>query len=390
MARKKQSVRPAQSTDLRFGGKLRSEQLREHVMQRLSTMQDGEKLPSERALALETGLSLLTVNKVLANLATLGLVSRRQGSGTYAIKANPELAGTPGNFAGAPPAGRSLRLIRFVVRDLGAISERGTTLYLAQFYRGVCEAARADGVEVLPTPFSIGPDNVEMLPEDAFAQPNVEGLIFVECEVPDYRPLWRFLEGGKRIVGMEFAAPEQGLCSVLFDNVSGTRMMTEHALKLGHRRLCFVGPDGYVGQPLDERLEGFRTAVREAGLAPEAGRVMLSSYAERFAKVRAILAEPAETRPTAFIGYSDAYLEQVVRAARELNLKIPEDLSVAGFGGGWIQEPHAPLKADTVVFDEVEMGRKAYRLLKSGAKGVVKREPARAIFNGSMMAPGAY
>ena len=368
---------------LQFSGQLRSEQLRDHLLRLMRKMQTGEKLPSERRIAKDTGLSLLTVNKVLANLAALGLVERRLGAGTYIRPPKP--AGGAEQLAAS---GKRMRVLRFVVREVGSILEGRADHYLGRFFRGVCEAAREDGLEVLPTPYSLDPEGLELLPADAFEQPSVEGLIFAECNVPDYRPLWKFLAEGRRVVGMDFSAPEQGLSSVMFDNIAGMRGVTEHCLRLGHRRLCFLGSGRYAGQPKEERMAGFRQAIQEAGLAPSAGTLLLAEPAEMQERVKAMFRlHPAE-RPTVFIGFADFYLVWMFKAAREAGLVLPRDASMTGFGGGWRQESLLP-PLDTMLFDEVEMGRSAYRLLQSGAKGVVKRAPGRLKVTGSVVAPPA-
>jgi len=314
-----------------FSGRLRSEQLRDHIQHLMQKMQPGEKLPSERAIAKDTGLSLLTVNKVLANLAAVGLVERRLGAGTYVSQSN-------GALPAQGKAEKRLRLVRFAVRDVGAILESYADHYLGRFFRGVCEAAREDGVEILPTPHHIGADGLERLPEDAFNQADVEGLIFVECNAPDYRPLWKFLAAGRRVVGMDFAAPDQGLSSVMFDNSAGMKELVLHCVKHGHRRLCFLGPANSSGQPLDERMAGFRLGLQEAGLDASAGTVLLAEPKEIRRRVGEMLRQKPSERPTVFIGFADFYLVWVVQAAQDTGAQLPRDASMAGFGGGWRSE----------------------------------------------------
>jgi DNA-binding LacI/PurR family transcriptional regulator len=360
-----------------YPGQLRSDLLRDHLLLRIGKLAPGDKLPSERALAKESGLSLLTVNKVLATLAAEGHVERRRGLGTFVP------------IAGKSPAWSDsrLKILRFVVRQPGQSLHSGSQMYTAQFYQGLREAAALDGIEVLPTPFAIGPCDVESLPGDAFASPNVVGLVFVEEGVPDYRPLWKFLSDGRKVVAFDFAAPERGLSSVLFDNVGGVRQAVEHCLRNGHRRLAYVGPSGNVGSPGIERLEGFRQGLTQAGLDVTDAPVILGWGDDLGRQIKALLARPVEVRPTAFVGFMDLDLVWAWEAARETGLRVPENIGLVGFGDNLIREAHPPLVMDSIAFDEVGMGRTAYELWKSGAKGLVKRQPGSLIIRGSIGPP---
>lgn len=355
-----------------FRGTLRSEQLRTHLVDRIAAHQIGDKLPGERALAKECGLSLLTVNKVLSVLAAQGLVERRKGLGTFV------LSQTPG---GATLGNKPMRVLRFVVRNPESLFRPGAQGYSALFYKGVREAAAEDGIETLPTPFEIGADNQEALPANSFGSDAVAGLIFVEQDVPDYRRLWSFLSEEKRIVAFDFAAPESGLNSVLFDNAGGIKLAVDHCVKLGHRRLAYVGPVGNVGLPGDERLNGFHQALSEHNLEPASPPILISPYGAN-EQIKSALSTTA--RPTAFVGFMDHYLVPVAHVARELGLRVPEDVSLIGFGDGLRREPYPPFEVDSIAFDEVAMGRTAYALWKSGAKGLVKRHSGKLLTRGSV------
>jgi hypothetical protein len=156
------------------GERLRSDTLRERLIERIAALKPGDRLPSERALAKQSGLSLLTVNKVVSNLAAEGRVERIRGVGTFVAARRAPKGGRRG--------GPRLRLIRFVVRDPGkALRDRQG--YTASFFRGIRLRALQEGFEVLPTAFEVE-ENVERLPKDLFDAEGIEGAIFVEEGVP--------------------------------------------------------------------------------------------------------------------------------------------------------------------------------------------------------------
>lgn len=354
----------------RFPGQLRSEQLREYLVRQLAGLSAGDKLPSERELARESGLSLLTVNKVLATLAAEGLVERRTGRGTFVSHSRPA-------------AERGLKMLRFVVRHPEETLTRPNQYYSQLYYRGVREAAAADEIEILPTAFD-SVNGVDALPADAFDSPNIEGLFFVEGGAPDYRRLWRFLEEGRRIVAFDYAAPERGLNSVVFDNIGGMKIAVEHLLAHGHRRIAYVGLSDNVSQPADERLLGYKQAMMAAGIDPNQLTVILGRGQVLVEKVRDAMLQAADVRPTAFTGFMDHNLLDAYDGIRAAGLRVPEDVSLSGFGDALIRETLSPIKIDSVAFDETQMGRMAYTLWKSGAKGLVKRQTGTLIVRGSV------
>jgi DNA-binding LacI/PurR family transcriptional regulator len=365
-------TKPLPTEKLQFRGQLRSEQFREHLVREFSRMTTGAKIASERELARESGLSLLTVNKVLATLVAEGFAERRRGQGTFvADHKKTSVAISPG-----------LKILRFITRDPERVLVPGSRNYISFFYKGVRDAAAADGYEVMLTPFEINADGTEALSENTFASPSIEGAIFVECGVPDYRRLWRFLDENRRVVAFDFTAPERGLNSVVFDNFGGMREATEHCIAHGHTRLAYIGPAGNVGQPGDERLAGFREALSKAGLDAQDAPVVLGEHKEILKAVEKLLSQAASRRPTAFVGFMDYFARLGADAARARGLRVPEDVSVVGFGNGLAEDK--TLNLDSIAFDEVEMGRMAYTLWKSNARGLVRRHAGRLVVRGSV------
>ncbi|MFE0625869.1 LacI family DNA-binding transcriptional regulator [Streptomyces sp. NPDC058864] len=122
--------------------------------------------------------------------------------------------------------------------------------------------------------------------------------------------------------------------TVAFDNRGGAQRLTEHLLGLGHRTI------GYVAGPAERsttrhRLEGHRAALAEAGLAGSPvglERLTVHGYYDRSSGYDAAL-ELLRREPglTAVVAANDTVALGVCAALRERGLRIPEDVSVAGF-----------------------------------------------------------
>ncbi|MFE6039302.1 LacI family DNA-binding transcriptional regulator [Streptomyces sp. NPDC056452] len=121
------------------------------------------------------------------------------------------------------------------------------------------------------------------------------------------------------------------VASLAFDNRGGGRRLTEHLVSLGHRRI------GYVAGPLERtttrhRLEGHREAMKAAGLYGDEERLTVHGPYDRRSGYEATL-ELLRREPdvTAVVAANDTVALGAGAAIRDRGLRIPEDVSVAGF-----------------------------------------------------------
>lgn len=135
---------------------------------------------------------------------------------------------------------------------------------------------------------------------------------------------------GVPVVAIDPHRGPSGLPTVDSDNHSGGRRATEHLLDLGHRRIAFL-----AGRPDLEssrlREEGFRAAMADAGVPVDPALVRVGGYRKATADQPAheLLALPE--RPTAVFAANDLMAIATLEAARDIGLRVPEDLSVVGF-----------------------------------------------------------
>ncbi|WP_447038828.1 LacI family DNA-binding transcriptional regulator [Streptomyces sp. DSM 118878] len=121
--------------------------------------------------------------------------------------------------------------------------------------------------------------------------------------------------------------------AVVTDDVGGAQLATRHLLEHGHAYVACVGgtPDTpTVGDPVSDHVEGWRRAMREAGL-PVEGRLFEAPF-NRYDAYQVglkLLARP--DRPTAIFCSTDDQAIGILRAARELRIDVPGELAVAGF-----------------------------------------------------------
>ncbi|MGY0064366.1 LacI family DNA-binding transcriptional regulator [Streptomyces sp. LZ34] len=145
-------------------------------------------------------------------------------------------------------------------------------------------------------------------------------------------------------------------------NWSGGRAATRHLTGLGHRRIAMIsGPEDVLC--CCARLDGYRSAMRAAGLTADQELVVRAPLTREAGCVaaRSLLALPE--RPTAIFAANDLQALGVYQAAREAGLRIPDDLSVVGFDDlpvvAWVDPPlttvHQPLTEMAVAATELAL-----------------------------------
>jgi LacI family transcriptional regulator len=172
-----------------------------------------------------------------------------------------------------------------------------------------------------------GLPEVEAEAAETFVALRVAGVIVtpLSAEVSTYLT-------GHRIpvveVDRRFAA---GSCdAVLVDNQSAAQTLTAHLLELGHRRIAVVIDEMHWTTGRD-RLAGYRSAFAAAGVPVDDSLVVNAGWDVDAARIeiQKLLGRP--DAPTALFAANNLLAEAVWRVADELNLSIPEQLSLVSF-----------------------------------------------------------
>jgi len=116
---------------------------------------------------------------------------------------------------------------------------------------------------------------------------------------------------------------------VIPDHERGGYLVSRHLLDLGHRRLGHVGGPPFLSSA-GGRLAGYRQALAERGLAYDTEMVAIGPFtiAGGYAAGMRLLDGP--DRPSAIFAANDLQAIGVLKAARQLGLRVPEDLALAG------------------------------------------------------------
>ena len=173
----------------------------------------------------------------------------------------------------------------------------------------------------------------------------VDGMIFISCEMThlagEHGHYARLVADGARLVFVNGALEALDVPSVSVDERHAGYLATRHLIALGHRRIGFVaGPADYL--PTREKGAGREEALRQHGISPD-GLVSHGDFTHEGGRCAARQLLQRADRPTGVICSSDVIAIGVIREARELGLRVPDDLSVVGFDGieaaAWVDPP---------------------------------------------------
>ncbi len=161
-------------------------------------------------------------------------------------------------------------------------------------------------------------------------QTHVDGLVLTPPLSSDHALIEALDLRGVRFVRV---APDDSVHpspKVVMDNEAAAEELTEHLLDLGHRSLGFIKghPDIYSSHL---RWRGFCRVLAARGLDPESVRTAqgFNDAQSGVSAARELLAGPA--LPTAIFASNDDMAAGVIHVANELGIKVPQQLSVAGF-----------------------------------------------------------
>jgi len=204
---------------------------------------------------------------------------------------------------------------------------------------------------------------------------NAEGALFMRLVHPK---MVRAIEArGIPVVLIDHYPEIKQVNSLQIDNQTGGLVGAQHLIELGHRRIGML----YAARErpsIEERIQGFRAAFEKYELGFSQRSNLFEARSLTFdgghEKAREILKR--KRRPTALFCANDEIAAGAIRAAHQLGLSVPGDLSVVGFDDITMANYTDPPLTTVGVVKE-HMGRRAMsRLLElvEGTDSTVKRE----------------
>lgn len=177
--------------------------------------------------------------------------------------------------------------------------------------------------------------------------------------------LW--LDTDKPVLFIEPPRTYAGNVTLTVMNRSGERELAEYLLALGHKRIGYVAGPPNIAASL-ERLLGFQDAFAKHNLELAPDLIQDGDFSREGGLRAAQRLLRLDPRPTAIIAANDYEAFGVLQAAHEAGLRVPEDLSVAGFDDVYTAR-HMNPPLTSVRQPLYEMGRRAAEMLIEWIQG---------------------
>jgi DNA-binding LacI/PurR family transcriptional regulator len=274
-------------------------------------------------------------------------------------------------------------------RSLGLLIKEIDNPYYAEIVAGI----RAYGLErgyAVVVASSEGDHRSEREHTEMLRRQGVAGLLVTPVMSSD-TDLSHLFELHRRNFPFVLLERIQGLQASLVDveNAEGSRAAVEFLIKQGHQRIVhFAGPD--YSMHTKERIDGVRHAFSRSALVfPDDAVVAVGAHAvDGYRLGLAYFRDrTGPDRPTAVTCYNDLLAFGLIRALRELALRVPEDVSVVGFDNLSLI-PYSGIPLTTVNVPKVEMGQKATEMLIRLIESDEALPPERHMLRGELIVRG--
>ena len=319
-------------------------------------------VPTIKDVALAAGVSTTTVSHTING-------TRRVSDGLRerVLKAMKELDYRPNVLA------RSLRVGQ--TQTIGLVIPDSSNLFFAEMARAIEDIGYQHGYSVILCN-SDGNTEKQRRYIQTLVDKQVDGIVFISSG-DSREDLQYLLDNQIEIVVVDRDVPSIQTDIVLLDNELAGYQATRYLIELGHRRIALIlGPSDLT--PSAHRADGYRRALLEAGLKSSPDYEVSGDFQIEGGEKAALRLLGLRPRPSAVFVCNDMMAIGVIRGARCLGLRLPEDLSVVGFDD--IALARAMYPALTTMAQPVsEMARMATGLLLDRLNGRTSDEPRQRI-----------
>lgn len=297
-------------------------------------------------VAKEAGVSPSTVSRALNGFPGISEKTRER-----IVEIARKLNYRP-NYRGQILTTQSTKNIGLLITDI-------TNPFFPELVMGAEEYASKSGYTVLLGNTSESEEK-ETNYLDFFSRGPVDGIIISASRVSNEHIIM-LAEDGLPIVVINRTLEHPKVSYVSTDMEKGGYLATMHLLRLGHSKIAFINGPKH-SEVSQRRLEGYKKALKEAGVDYNSDLISFNVPVSESGYKEAIKLLCTGEAPTAIFTYNDVMAFGVIRAAKELGIKIPEELSVVGFDDIFFSSFTDP-PLTTIRQLKEELGRMAVELL---------------------------
>lgn len=284
----------------------------------------GSKRASIHDVAERAGVSIKTVSRVLNREPNVSQATRSR-----VMTAVEDLSYRPNIFA------RGLASVRSFL--IGLVYDNPSASYVAGLQFGALGRCRNEGYHLIVEVLDSRDPNLGKAVQALVSESVLHGLILTPplCDSPAVLEALR--EAETRFVRIAPLRHLPDVMEVSIDDRQAAHDMTAYLIGLGHRRIGFIKGHPDHGSS-HERFDGYCQALRDAGLPVDEDLSVQGyySYQSGIEGAERLLSLP--NRPTAIFACNDDMAAAVLAASQKFNLRVPNQLSVAGFDDSLVSQ----------------------------------------------------
>lgn len=276
-----------------------------------------EKRVTVSDVAERAGVSLKTASRVFNNSPHVSQQKRQA-----VLEAAEKLNFKPNMSARQLASNRSYVLVHFY--------DNANTDYIAKIYEGMLKACHKHHYYAVAEPISLADGSYADTIINYVSEFNIDGVVLSPPICDDGKLLTRLRANNINyvLISPKDLSPED--YSVFVNEVTASQKMTEHLIEMGHKKIAYVGgPDTHGAAR--QRKKGFKNAFTTAfgntqNNCMVSGDFTMQSGHDAYMKIRQNMPDAS-----AIFAANDEMALGVMMAALNHGLKIPEDISIAGY-----------------------------------------------------------
>jgi len=270
-----------------------------------------------------SGVSIKTVSRVMNNEPSVRQLTREK------VQASVKELNYQPNLAARNLAGTKSYTVAYIYDNPNAY-------YVIDMQEGILAACRQQGFELLIDPCDSKKENITEKIINTIKHARIAGVVLTPpfSERPEF--VKRITELDVKVVRIMSGdvAPDELSPCVMVNDREAAQTITQHLIDLGHKQIAFIA-GGAEHMSTIERYKGYRRALKANDIEFKKHLVIEGEYSFESGVngAKQLMAEEVslDERPSAIFSCNDEIAAGALFAARLMNIKIPEDLSIAGF-----------------------------------------------------------
>ncbi len=313
--------------------------------------------PTLRDIAQYANVALSTVSKVLNNRSGVSEETRER------VREAAQILGYQQKVVYEAPVLTPISSVGIVTRWQPSVPEEAPYPFYSQILSGAERACQRQKCQLLYSQVEVDKDGYAVEIPAMLRERQVDAIVIVGAFFAD--TVAALTEDiGTNIVLVDSYTLTPLFDSVVTDNVSGAAVAVTHLLEYGHRRIGLIGSSAHSFPSIRERRQGYREALAYFGIEREYIEESDLNREDAYHATLRLMQRSPEV--SAIFACNDDVAVGVLRALHELELRVPEDVSLVGFDGSELAQATTPTLT-TMAIDRAFVGEAAVRVLRERA-----------------------